>query len=296
MLPFDPLRNPGQPARLRLGSLELVGFAMSGLASYVILPAQRLVFDLGHCPHEAVRYDDIFLSHVHQDHAGAIFRHASLRAMQGQRPARIHLPAESLEAMREVFRAHHRLEGGEAPDLERMLRPLEPGDVVRLRGGLRVEVFDVVHRIASRGFTLIETRRKLRPAYAALSGPEIAAARRRGVEVHEHRERVRFTYIGDSTVETLRRHPEVGRSEVLCVEATYLGRTALQKAAAYGHTHLDELVALFDALPEALASPHIVLKHFSLRYSRGQILDAIAALPEGLRERVTALLPEGRAR
>jgi hypothetical protein len=35
------------------------------------------------------------------------------------------------------------------------------------------------------------------------------------------------------------------------------------------------------------ASPHIVLKHFSMKYAPDDIARAHAALPDGLRERVT---------
>ena len=61
-------------------------------------------------------------------------------------------------------------------------------------------------------------------------------------------------------------------------------------SAGYGHTHLDELVELFRELPEALASPHIVVKHFSMKYDEPEIRAAWKSLPNGLRERVTMLV------
>ena len=63
-----------------------------------------------------------------------------------------------------------------------------------------------------------------------------------------------------------------------------------ETSAEYGHTHLDELVDLARESPETFASPHIVLKHFSMRYGRREIEKALEALPESLRARVTMLM------
>jgi ribonuclease Z len=98
-------------------------------------------------------------------------------------------------------------------------------------------------------------------------------------------------YIGDSTIETLRRHPEVGRSGVLFLEATHLGATGRDVSAKYGHTHLDELADLWRERPETFGEARIVLKHFSTRYAKEEILAAVRRLPEPFRERITVLVP-----
>ncbi len=62
-------------------------------------------------------------------------------------------------------------------------------------------------------------------------------------------------------------------------------------ARAWGHTHLDELIAQADAFQNEA----VLLIHFSARYRRADILAALAAkLPPSLAGRVTPLL-EGYA-
>jgi catechol 2,3-dioxygenase-like lactoylglutathione lyase family enzyme len=73
------LHNPGRPVALRLGALELEAFSISGLATYVLVPALEACFDLGHCSVEASRVRNVLLSHVHQDHALGVVRHLALR-------------------------------------------------------------------------------------------------------------------------------------------------------------------------------------------------------------------------
>jgi ribonuclease Z len=284
------LHNPGRPIKLRLGPLEVEGFSISGLATYVLVPAFDACFDLGHCSVEASRARNVLLSHVHQDHALGVVRHLSLRAMTGLRPPRIYVPAESRDGLIAVLRAYERLEQRDAEDLDAIVRGVAVDDELSLSPRYAVRAFDVVHRIASRGYTVIETRRKLKPAFLGRPGEEIGAARARGEELYDYRRLNLLTYIGDSTIETLERHPEVGESEVLFLETTHLPGTAHAASARYGHTHLEDLAALAEQRPETLASRHIVLKHFSMKYEEAEIRAALAILPAWLRERVRLLV------
>lgn len=282
--------NAGLPKRLNFGSLELDAFAVSGLASYVLAPALDACFDLGHCGVEASRLRHVFLSHTHQDHAGAVARHLSLRAMNSARPSRLYCPVESAPALVDLLHAWERLEGREPSDLSAVVHGLAPGDEVTLGRRFTVRCFEAVHRLASLAYTVIEHRRALRPEYRELPGAEVHAAAMRGEIVSDTVDHALLTYVGDSTIETLRRHPEVGASEVLFVEATHMLTTDRAASARWGHTHLDELVELWRAHPETLASRHVVLKHFSMKYTADEIARAHAALPAGLRERVTMLV------
>lgn len=285
----EALHNPGVPIELELGGLSLRAFAISGLASYVLVPRYALCFDLGHCSMEASGCREVFLTHVHQDHAGGVQRHLSLRAMRGAPASRIYCPEESADDLRGLLRAWSRLERREAPDLDELVRGVSPGDRISLRKNLSVEVFDVIHRLPSRGYTLVERARSLSEAWVGRSGDEIAAAVRSGAIVHDERLRRRLTYVGDSTIETFALNPQLADCDVLFIEATHLPGTPLEAAHRWGHTHLDELVALWRSAPERLCAKHIVLKHFSVRYERGEIRAAHASLPDGLRERVTML-------
>jgi ribonuclease Z len=284
------LHNPGRSISLRFGALEIEAFSISGLASYVAVPAYDACFDLGHCSVESSQLRNVLLTHVHQDHSLGVIRHLALRRMMGHKPPRISLPMESRAALLDVLRAFERMEEKEPADLESIVRGVAAGETFALSPNRKVRVFDVVHRITSRGYTVIEDSRKLKAIYRDLPGEAIRDARERGEEIHDHREINRLTYVGDSTIETLENHPEIGESEILFLEATHLPGTSPEVSAKYGHTHLDELAALFARRPEALASPHIVLKHFSMKYDASQIRAALETLPAGLRERVTLLI------
>jgi ribonuclease Z len=288
--PLNPLHNPGVPAALSLAGHELIAFSVSGVSSYVMAPAMDCCFDLGHCAVEASHLRNVLLTHGHQDHSLGALRHRALRQMRSESPSRIALPEESREDFIALARALERLERRTPdPALDAQVVGLRPGDVYPLGARRRVLVFDVCHRLVSRGYTVVEQRRTLREAYRGLPGPQIAAARERGealYDLHEHRA---LTYIGDSTIETLERVEDVGDCDVLFLEATHLGSTDRAASAKYGHTHLEELRSLFLARPERFGRARIVLKHWSTRYARHEIHEAVRALPDALAARVTVL-------
>ena len=285
-----PLHNPGAPVALRFGELELLAFSISGVSSYVIAPAFDACFDLGHCAVEAARLGNVWLTHVHQDHALGVFRHHSLRMMFGASPARVFVPVESVDALRDTFVSLARLEQRSVDEPLPEIIGVRAGDEIRVSSKQSVRVFDVIHRIASRGYTVIETRRTLRAEYRNATREERGAARARGEHVSDAVQVAAFTYIGDSTIETLTREPHVGQSEVLFLEATHIRPTPRETSAKWGHTHLDEIVELMERQPEMFAARHIVLKHFSTRYRRSEIRAAMARIPSTIRERVTVLI------
>lgn len=275
--------------RLELEGLELHAFSISGLATAIVVPTLDACFDLGHCSVRASLQRHVFLSHVHQDHALGVVKHLSLRAMTGARPSRVFVPEESRAPLIEALRAFERLEERPPQDLDAIVVGVRPGDEVPL-GPRVVRAFDVTHRIASRGYTVIDRRRRLRPAYEGRTADEIRAARARGEVVADVEHLPWLTYVGDSTLDTLERHPEVGESAILILEATHLPGTDRAVSAKFGHTHLEELAELYRRAPAALASRHVLLKHFSMKYSREEILAAKAALPAELAARVTMLV------
>lgn len=289
--PLLPMHNPGCPTALSIAGHELVAFSISGVSTYVMAPAMDACFDLGHCAVEAARLRNVLLSHVHQDHSLGVIRHRSLRQMWGDSPSKIYVPHESRDALISVLRAFEAMEKREpSPTLERDVIGVRAGETFALSKRLDVRAFDVAHRIESRGYTVIERRRSLKPELVGRPGVELREARERGEELYDYRAHRSLTYIGDSTLATLETVEDLGDCDVLWLEATHVGDTDPDVSAKYGHTHLDELVALFRKRPSVFGRAHIVLKHWSMRYGRDELHRAIARVPRALAARMTALV------
>lgn len=284
--------NPGLPITLKFGQETMVAFSISALSTYALVPELNCAFDMGDCLLDAVPLQHVFVTHAHGDHTRCLFRHDSLRRLMGMAPATYYVPEPTAEGFRGLAAAWSRLEYPRLqPAAPPELRALSPGDVVWLHRQLAAKAFAVRHTVPSLGYTLFDVRKKLKPEFQGRPGPELARLRREGVAFEEELWLPRLTFIGDSTIETLYREPDVGRSRILFLEVTFLMEGEQELARRRGHTHLDDLLRFLRDCPDTLRNEHIVLKHFSMRYDRGTIKHILRTrLPADFMERVRLLI------
>lgn len=270
---------------MRLCGYLIDAISVGGIETCIQFPELDLAFDIGRCPHSAVKRKRILLTHTHMDHAGGIAYHAATRDLVKAPVPTWYVPRENaadLEALLDVWR---RLDKSELPAT---LVACGPGDVVELGGGWIARPFRSPHRVACQGYALCRRLTHLHPALIGLSEAEVRARRLAGEVVTETVERVEIAFTGDTLPEVIEREELVRTARLLVMECTFLDdRVPVEKARGSGHVHLDELVERADLLQ----NEHILLTHFSARYSPAQVTQTLKRrLPESLRDRVTPLL------
>jgi ribonuclease Z len=284
--------NPGKPISLTFEQESVLAFSISALSTYALVPALNCAFDMGDCLLDALPISNVFVTHAHGDHTRCLLRHESLRRLMGMEQATYFVPVETLESFQGLAQAWKQLENVR----EGAYRPphfqgLRPGETVWLHRQLAAKTFAVRHTLPSLGYTLFDVRKKLKPEFQGRSGPDLARLRKDGVAFEEELWLPRLTFIGDSTIETLYRERHIGESRILFLEVTYLLDGEEDMARERGHTHLNELLRFLKECPDVLRNPHIVLKHFSMRYDRPLILSTLKArLPAEFQERVHILV------
>jgi ribonuclease Z len=280
---------------LKLGRTTATGFSISGLATYLQVPELDVCFDLGECPLSAVPVNHVFLTHAHGDHARCLPRHWQLRRMLGIAGEATYYLPESIRAGCEGWvRAEAEFEG--VPEEDVTAPPfvgLAPGRPVGLarRKDLEARAFPVEHRVPSLGYTISSKKKKLKPEYQGVPGPEIARLRQEGVDVQLEVTTPELTFIGDCVGASLLKEAHIWDSRILFLEATFLAPGEEALAGKKGHTHLHEIAAALEQLGERVRCEHIVLKHFSMRYSREEIVQHVdRAIPPAFRPRVQMLI------
>ena len=153
--------------------------------------------------------------------------------------------------------------------------PLEGGDSHQLGGKRRIEAFPVMHVAAepTLGYRVLETRRRLKPEFAAMSQPDIERlARTRGRDhVMEDAVHVTFAHSGDAMPIAV---ALIRDATVLVHDATFLEPGDRREPS---HASSREVFALArDAHVRTL-----VINHLSIRYERPK---ALARLREQLTE------------
>jgi ribonuclease Z len=141
------------------------------------------------------------------------------------------------------------------------LIPMEAGSLYEVRRDLAIRAVATHHGGTSLGYCVINVREKLKSEYLPLSGPEIAALRKQGVEIQYRLEVPLVAFLGDTTAGPVFDDPDVRTAQILITECTFYDAEHKGKAKAGRHMHVDQFAEL---LP-TLENQHIVITHVSRR-------------------------------
>jgi ribonuclease Z len=257
---------------LHCGNLTIEGESSSAVATYLRIKELDLIFDLGRCPMRFIGTGHVFISHFHLDHYFGLPIYISQRWLADMPPGNIYAPKEGVAELCEIINRISLLDCGQVWDYH--LTPVEPGDEILFRQNLVAHVLPLEHRVPAVGYLICEARDKLKPEFYGLPGTKLAELRREGVKITTRIELPLAAYIGDTRRIPINAHPLLTRCPVLICECTFLSAEHRERAEKTKHLHLDSLPALL----EAFTSEHIVLTHFSRRYTSQMIHEQINAV------------------
>jgi ribonuclease Z len=250
-------------ARIPLGQIHVVGYSVAGEETLVQIPELNVCFDIGRSPFFALTSDIVCLSHGHMDHVAGLPYYLSQRCFQGMKPGTVLLPRELERPVNTLLHCWR--------DVERQATPytiigMSPGDVHEVRRDLIIRCFATHHGGPSLGYALINVREKLKQEFMGKSGPELAAMKKRGVEIQYRLEVPLVAYLGDTTMGEVFDHPDVQNAEVLITECTFFDADHKHKAKVGRHLHVDHFIDAIDRLK----NKDIVLIHVSRRTGVGR--------------------------
>jgi ribonuclease Z len=186
--------------------------------------------------------------------------------------------------MREIIDAWGRLDGNKVPA---NLIGVKAGDEYQIKPNLFVRVFPTKHGIDSVGYSVIEKRKKLRPEYAQLTGPQIVELKKQGIQIDNPLEVPIVTYIGDTQYVDFSQLNYITESKILIAECTFYETDHTGRADAGKHMHINE----FAQLIEKLKNEHIIITHTTQRTSLWEIRRILRqALPEEQYKKIILLM------
>lgn len=239
--------------------------------------------------HKARKVRHVFLSHADRDHISGML---AFNQLYGGPKLTVHYPVDSgsFPPLAEFCRRFD-------PWIEGTVwQPIEDGQSVPVGKGLSVRAMENSHMrgvrpgIRSLSYVVERSVRKLRPEFVGMPGSAIAALRKEvGAEAMTDELRIpALIYSGDTGVLDDGRYDG---AEVLIHEATFIDRTDSSEGdpTRFRHSVLqDVLVMVANARPA-----HLVLGHFSGRYSAEQIKAAVReeCAAHGVNCPVSVMLP-----
>jgi ribonuclease Z len=272
---------------VQAGPFTIRGVSVGGVYTSLLVPELSVICDAGMALRSFAGAENLFLSHAHVDHAGALLALLGIRGLIGRNlPLKIFMPKEIEAELKSVVSSWSKLHRNELL-LEAF--PMAPGDELHVRNDYWVRAFRTRHPVPSLGYEFIRRTKRLRAEFSALPGPEIAERRQAGENLLEDFESSEFAYATDTLVEVLDQEPRLLASRVLVLECTFLDEKKSLKDCRSGcHIHLDELLSRADRF----ANEKLVLMHFSQIYKPAEVVEILdKRCPPDLRRRIVPFVP-----
>jgi ribonuclease Z len=271
-------------AHVQIDELDILGYSIGGEETVVGMPQLNVCFDIGKAPDQLISIEHVLLTHGHMDHSAGFAYYLSQRIFSGMSPGTIVAPSNLIPAMREILAAWGQLDGNKIPA---NLVPVRPGDEYQIKPNLFARVFPTKHSPGSVGFCVLEKRKKLKPEYVGLSGPQIVELKKRGTEIDYPVEVPIVSYLGDTQYVDFCQLPYVVASKILIAECTFYEEEHAVRAEAGRHMHINELAHLLSCMQ----NEHIIITHTTQRTSISEVRRVLeSALPVEVYAKVILLM------
>ena len=134
---------------------------------------------------------------------------------------------------------------------------------------------------------MLEKRKKLKPEYLQLTGPQIVELKKQGIQIDNPIEIPIVSYLGDTQYVDFSQLDYVKHSKILIAECTFYELDHEGRAQAGRHMHINELAGLL----AAMENEHIVITHTTQRTPMQEVRRVLEeALPPEVWARTTILM------
>lgn len=252
-------------SQLEVANLQILGYSVAGEETVVAVPSLDVCFDVGKAPDQMISINHVLLTHGHMDHAAGLAYYLSHRNFDGQAAGSILAPKNLIPPIQQILEGWGRLDGRHIPG---NLVGMEPGDEYQIKPNLFARAFPTRHCRGSLGYCVLERRKKLKPEYTQLTGPQLVELKRQGIAIENPIEIPLVTYLGDTQYRAdFANLDYVAQSRVLIAECTFYEDEHLERAQAGKHLHVRD----FARLADELNNEYIVIMHTTQRTGFGMI-------------------------
>lgn len=263
--------------------LTITGYSTALFATWYFIEELGLLFDAGdgvsaHLLQKSRKIKHIFISHPDRDHITGLLQIRQLNAREGGFPW-VYYPKDAgsfpaMDNFMSKFDPHTQ---------HNIWHPLNDAQDVPIKKGILVHSIRNEHieapknSIKSLSFDVIEVKQKLKEQFKTLSPKELQTLRlQKGNDfITEEKKQSILSYSGDTPVQDFDRWKH---SKILIHEATFLDNSINPPKGQKKNQHstLEEVIEMV----AASKVEQLILGHFSSRYSKQQIQQAVVSFAQ----------------
>lgn len=290
---------------LKLGRYTIEGLSIAGVHTAISVKELNMCFDIGLITNQSINCDKVLISHGHNDHIQGYFKHFRCRKLKGMTKPVYVVPSILYDEIINCSTAQFNMEKGiveyDLPDDFIDIEVFDPGDEYNFfipnTADSYVKSYRMMHKIPSRGYSVIREISKLKREYWNLDPYEIKELRNKNVNLFYTNTVIDIAYTGDTTIEGVLQHDDFLNSDILLLECTILDSSLTPEETAYrGHIHIQHIADNW----KLFNNKHIILFHMSARYCgidiRKLVSSGLKGTPRAFRKKIKLLWPKNKKR
>ncbi|PRP80072.1 hypothetical protein PROFUN_10755 [Planoprotostelium fungivorum] len=220
--------------------LTLIGYSRAADTTSFFIPELSFSLDAGPFKVHTSHPSHVFITHGHSDHSFGMTALVS-RA----KPPKVYIPISTAPLLDQYLFSSQQLTGAcamtpEEYQTNHVTHGVQPGDIITLDNlPYEITVINCDHSCPSVGFTFHKITHRLRREYQGRAGADLKKLRQDGIDITEICRKSLFTFLGDTTAETLSSEESaswLSTMPVVITECTFLDEKHRKNAEKTKHT------------------------------------------------------------
>ncbi len=205
----------GSSTKELFNDLNIFGESIGSVGTCFYIPQLKILFDSG-IKFKSQIIENIFISHGHVDHCSALL----YNILHQKSTTVIYVPKKSKILFENMLNTSYSLNKGFIATLPNKIIGVEGGDIIKLKNGYEIEVYDLTHDVPTNGYGLIRRIKKIKSEYIDFIKDKSNEILKSGKQIYYDKLDYKFIFLTD-TDKTILTNDYIYKYKYIMIECTF---------------------------------------------------------------------------